>query len=233
MTRPSSLFIGKDEMQTLSVKNWSEFQHYKDRSPSWIKLHKRVLDDRDFQRLPAASRALAPMLWLLASEYNDGILPYDLDLFAFRTRQTEKEIENALKPLIDKGFLILSQDASEMLAEVEHDAISRREENINKEKRREEVFVLPDFIDKAAWAGYCEMRTVTKKKMTDRARDQLIDRLRVMHSKGVNITAALDQSILKCYTDVYEVKPDGNGKAHPEELQPTPKEQSFAWRNSQ
>ena len=56
----------------LITKNWAEFQHYKDRSPPWIKLHKELLDDRQYQSLPLASRALAPMLWLLASETKDG-----------------------------------------------------------------------------------------------------------------------------------------------------------------
>jgi hypothetical protein len=49
--------------------NWAELQHYKDRSPPWIKLHKKLLDNFEFQSLPVASRALAPMLWLLASEH--------------------------------------------------------------------------------------------------------------------------------------------------------------------
>lgn len=222
---------------TLSVKNWSEFQHYKDRSPAWIKLHKRMLDDRDFQRLPVASRALAPMLWLLASEYDNGILPYDLDLFAFRTRQTEKEIENALKPLIDKGFFILEQDASTPLAERLQDAIPRREENINKEERREEpasaVFVLPDFIDKGAWDGYCEMRKKKPRaKMTDYARDLIVAELTRFHACGINITEVLNKSTKNNWTDVYAPKENGNGKANPTGPRQATKEDSFALRNS-
>lgn len=58
----------------LIPRRWSDFQHYKDRRPPWIKLHKALLDDREYQRLPLASRALAPMLWLLASESKDGVL---------------------------------------------------------------------------------------------------------------------------------------------------------------
>jgi hypothetical protein len=58
-------------MAQYRVKNWAEFQHYKDRSPPWIRLHRSFLDDYDFHCLPVASRALAPMLWLLASENKD------------------------------------------------------------------------------------------------------------------------------------------------------------------
>ena len=36
---------------TLTPKDWGEFQHYKDRSPPWIKLHKKILDNADFSPL--------------------------------------------------------------------------------------------------------------------------------------------------------------------------------------
>jgi hypothetical protein len=38
--------------QWLTIKNWSEFQHYKDRNPPWIKLHRALLDDYAFAALP-------------------------------------------------------------------------------------------------------------------------------------------------------------------------------------
>lgn len=97
----------------IAVKNWKDFQHYKDRSPPWIKLHKGLLDNYEYQRLPIASRALAPMLWLLASESDDGSIDGDTEKIAFRLRTSEKEVIEALKPLIDGGFLI---DASDSLA---------------------------------------------------------------------------------------------------------------------
>ena len=55
-------------------RNWEKFQHYKNRKPPWIKLHHDLIDDREYQRLPIASRALAPQLWLMASESKDGLL---------------------------------------------------------------------------------------------------------------------------------------------------------------
>lgn len=117
-------------MARLFVKNWKEFQHYKDRNPSWIKLHKRFLDDYVFHRLQLASRALAPMIWLLASESEDGSIEYDLDEIAFRVHSTKDEVNNALTPLIDAGFIYVEQVASEPLADCKQSAIP--------EKRREE-----------------------------------------------------------------------------------------------
>jgi hypothetical protein len=98
----------------LIPKNWKEFQHYKDRCPPWIKLHRDLLNDREFMGLPLASKALAPLLWLLASEEKDGCFQADSEELEFRLRVASKDIEAGLKPLIDKGFFIV---ASGVLAE--------------------------------------------------------------------------------------------------------------------
>lgn len=107
----------------LAPKNWQSFQHYKDRDPTWIKLHKKLLDDFDFQGLSLASRALAPMLWLLASEQKDGVFDADPAKLAFRLRTTREEVEGALSPLIGKGFFVVVQFDSAPLAEPERPAM--------------------------------------------------------------------------------------------------------------
>jgi uncharacterized phage protein (TIGR02220 family) len=106
------------------VNDWSKFQHYKDRSPPWIKLHKSLLDDIKYQSLPIASRALAPMLWLLASENMEGTIDCEARVLAFRLRCSEKEIKEGLIPLIQQGFLI---NASAMLADCHHVAVPETE----------------------------------------------------------------------------------------------------------
>jgi flagellar biosynthesis GTPase FlhF len=201
--------------KTLAVKNWSEFQHYKDRSPSWIKLHKRILDDRVFHLLPVASRALAPMIWLLASEHEGGVLPFDLGDFAYRLRQTEKEIENAVNPLIDKGFLILAQTASEPLAEGLQVAIprreeKRREENINQrreettpQKSIEALFELPHSVNQELWEAYRDMRKKKRAPMTDKAREIIIRKLVAWEKQGHDVNAILEKSISSNWTDVF------------------------------
>ncbi len=125
----------------LRAKNWEEFQHYKDRDPPWIKLHKRLLDDRVFHCLPDASRALAPCLWLLCSESKDGIIKDALAEISFRLRMTEKKAEEALNPLIEAGFFIVEQDASEMLAPCLPDATqSQRQRHIEETEAEERAF---------------------------------------------------------------------------------------------
>lgn len=109
----------------LRPKNWSDFQHYKNRNPPWIRFHKRILDDRVYQQLPIASRALAPMLWLLASESKDpstGEFDGSPEELVFRLRWPKAEIVEALTPLIHRGFFEVVQDASTVLADGLHDA---------------------------------------------------------------------------------------------------------------
>jgi hypothetical protein len=108
----------------LKPKNWDKFQHYKDRCPPWIKLHRDLLNDKEFMRLPLASKALAPLLWLLASESKDGCFQADSDELEFRLRIASKDIDAGLKPLIDKGFFVI---ASGVLAESLQVAIPERE----------------------------------------------------------------------------------------------------------
>jgi hypothetical protein len=53
------------------VKNWKKFQHFKDRSPPWIKLYRDLLDDPDWHELSGDEAKALVMIWLVASE-NDG-----------------------------------------------------------------------------------------------------------------------------------------------------------------
>ena len=108
----------------LRPKNWSVFQHYKDRCPPWIKLHRDLLNDRIFMGLPLASKALAPLLWLLASEAKDGQFDGSLDELVFRLHITPEQYDDGIRPLIDKGFFII---ASGVLAERKQDAIPETE----------------------------------------------------------------------------------------------------------
>lgn len=114
----------------LRPKNWESFQHYKDRKPPWIKLYRNILDDKDYLRLPVASRALAPCLWLIASESENGEFDGDVDTIAFRLRLTDEEVKEGLSPLIDKGFFIC---ASKTLAKRLQDAIPETERE-NRER---------------------------------------------------------------------------------------------------
>ena len=88
----------------LTPKNWHSFQHYKDRAPLWIKLHRGLLDNVDYHRLsPEAGKAL-PLVWLIASE-RDGIIPGAAEL-AFRLRLSEELAADILEELTEREFLV-------------------------------------------------------------------------------------------------------------------------------
>jgi len=117
----------------LQPKNWAVFQHYKDRCPPWIKLHRDLLNDRAYMRLPIASKAIAPMLWLLASESKDGVFDGSLDELVFRLHITEKEYQAGVKPLIDNDFFNV---VSGVLAERLQTAIPETERETETQRQR-------------------------------------------------------------------------------------------------
>jgi hypothetical protein len=121
-------------MTRLRPKNWTDLQHYKRRSPPWVKLHKRLLDDFEFQNLPLASKALAPMLWLLASEDGQGWIDAQAAKISFRLRISEEELEAAIRPLLAAGFFE-EEDASAALATDANDAAPESEEEKESETK--------------------------------------------------------------------------------------------------
>jgi uncharacterized phage protein (TIGR02220 family) len=135
----------------LMPRRWVDFQHYKNRAPPWIKLQRSLLDDYEYHCLPVASRALAPLLWLIASESMDGSFDAAPDRLGFRLRQTTKEIETAIKPLIEKGFFEVVRNASETLADCKRDACLETEgEGEREEEGETEADTLSGKPDRAA-----------------------------------------------------------------------------------
>jgi hypothetical protein len=86
----------------LSVKNFDKFQHYKDRSPVWIKLYRSLLRDYEFAQLPDSARGQLLMIWLLASEMGNQ-LPNDAEWIKRQINATEPV---NLSVLISAGFLV-------------------------------------------------------------------------------------------------------------------------------
>ena len=130
-------------------RNWENFQHYKNRRPPWIKSHHALLDDREYQRLPLASRALAPSLWLLASESKDGSFDISIEELTFRLRLPVKDIEAGLKPLIAAGFFTVEHVASNVLADCQHVAPKS-----SSEKSREETETETEQAFESFWSVY-------------------------------------------------------------------------------
>ena len=106
-------------MKYLQLMEWRKYQHYKNRNPPWIKLHRDLLTSYTWTVLDDASRALAIACMVLASE-TDNKIPLDRD-FIQRRGQFKKRPD--LRPLIEVGFaevvddVQVTNDASAMLAD--------------------------------------------------------------------------------------------------------------------
>jgi ribosomal protein L19E len=134
-------------MQYLRVKNWKEFQHYNDRSPPWIKLHRKVLDDYDMACLQDASKLHLILIWVLASQL-DNRIPNDPAWVAKKIGATTKV---NLKELIDKGFLIVEHGDSAVLAERSPETEEEREGSFRKAGRQKLSLEELSLSHNAAW----------------------------------------------------------------------------------
>lgn len=123
----------------LAVKGWREFQHYKDRAPSWIKLYTKLLTNYEFAQLSDAEKGQLVMIWLLASQY-DGSVPNDPKWIA---SQTNLKGRLAITKFVAEGWLevvAVAQPASNLLAQPEHPAsesVSIGSGSATLEKRRD------------------------------------------------------------------------------------------------
>jgi len=176
----------------LQPKNWAIFQHYKDRCPPWIKLHRDLLNDREFMRLPIASKAIAPMLWLLASESKDGVFDGSLDELVFRLHITPKEYQDGVKPLIDNDFFIL---VSGVLAERKQVAIPETEGETETETKKKATSVAPpEGVSDSVWQEFKSLRKAKKAPITQRAIDKISEEANLA---GWTLEKALEECIVR------------------------------------
>ena len=176
----------------LQPKNWAVFQHYKDRCPPWIKLHRDLLNDRVYMRLPIASKAIAPMLWLLASESKEGVFDGSLDELVFRLHITEKEYRDGVKPLIDNDFFNV---VSGVLAERLHDAIPETETETETETKKKATIVAPpEGVSISVWQEFKSLRKAKKAPITQRAIDKISEEANLA---GWTLEKALEECIVR------------------------------------
>jgi hypothetical protein len=176
----------------LQPKNWAVFQHYKDRCPPWIKLHRDLLNDRAYMRLPIASKAIAPMLWLLASESKDGVFDGSLDELVFRLHITPKEYQDGVKPLIDNDFFNV---VSGVIAECKQVAIPETEgERETETKKKATSVATPIGVSDSVWQEFKSLRKAKKAPITQRAIDKISEEAKLA---GWTLEKALEECIVR------------------------------------
>ena len=146
----------------MKIKNWSKFQHFKDRKPPWVKLYRDVLDDMEWYELdPLASKVLV-MCWLIASE-DDGRLPNSKTL-AFRLRMSEKQTLDCLNKLSHW----LEQDDIDLISErYQSDSLETEKETETKKEKKATIVATPDGVSQSVWDEFIAHRKAKKAKVTD------------------------------------------------------------------
>jgi hypothetical protein len=108
-------------------------------------------------RLPIASKAIAPMLWLLASESKDGVFDGSLDELVFRLHISEKEYKDGVKPLIDNDFFnVVSGVLAERLQTAIPETERETETETKKEKKTLGKRLANDFSFPLEWEQFCQ-----------------------------------------------------------------------------
>jgi hypothetical protein len=139
----------------MKIKNWSKFQHFKDRKPPWVKLYRDILDDIEWHELDATASKVLVMCWLIASE-DDGNLPNTKTL-AFRLRMSEKQTLECLNKLSHW----LEHDGINLISKGYQDDLLERETETEIETKREGKKTqrgtrLPtDFLLSVEWIDFC------------------------------------------------------------------------------
>lgn len=204
----------KDQLFLLIPKRWQDFQHYKDRCPPWIKLHRDLLNNKNFMRLPTASKALAPMFWLLASEskLENGAFDASDDELEFRLRMSIKEIQVGRKSLIDNGFFAIASNTLADCNQVATPEESRGETETETEteenppaKRaaptKPEPFEIPEWVNPEHWATWhsCPKR----RKATNEQKQLAVNKLDAWRLAGQDFAGALENAAVGGYQGLF------------------------------
>ena len=143
---------------TLYIKNWNKHQHFKDRTPPWIKLYRDILEDPDWHDLDGETAKTLIGLWLIASEdeSHKGALPSTRKL-AFRLRISESQLNQILTKL---SQWLYSDDIGAISERYQSDAPeteTEREKEGEKEKKTQRGTRLPaDCLLPPEWADFCK-----------------------------------------------------------------------------
>jgi hypothetical protein len=144
----------------MRIKNWTKFQHFKDRRPPWVKLYRDILDDLEWHELDPLAAKVLVMLWLIASE-NDGRIP-DNKTLAFRLRLTElktKEIIIKLSHWLDQDDIGVISNGYQL-----DSTETERETEVEKEKEKETK--PPEGVSLEVWDSFVKQRKASRAVIT-------------------------------------------------------------------
>lgn len=112
----------------IQIINWKSFQHYKDRNPPWIKLHRELMTSQTWVSSSSRDRELAVAIMLLAAATNNNIPASK----AYIRRVAYLDYDPDFSNLIQLGFIQIieikgeTQSASAALADARPETEERQ-----------------------------------------------------------------------------------------------------------
>ncbi len=152
----------------LRVRNFDQFQHYKERNPIWIKLYCSLLDDYDFAQLPDETKFHAIGLMLLASRLNNKF-PDDEPWLRAKIN-AEKRID--LEKLLEIEFLEVAETEKSTRKQGAKNQANARKSNKTNDDPASTEFSDDDTSDSAEESREEEKRTHTQQKRGDDAPEE-------------------------------------------------------------
>lgn len=146
----------------LIPKNWSEFQQYKDRKPQWIKFHRDLLNDFAYSSVHINTKATLPLLWLLACEYDDGIIDASIDEIAFRIHIDKKIVKSAIDELLEIKFFSTDDSCTEVYKTVPREEKRRDRDREETETENNNVVSIVEYLNLKAGTKYKHDSAKTK-----------------------------------------------------------------------
>ena len=149
----------------MKIKNWTKFQHFKDRRPPWVKLYRDILDDLEWHELDPLAAKVLVMLWLIASE-NDGRIP-DNKTLAFRLRLTELKTKEII---IKLSHWLEHDDINAISEQYQCDRPERETETETKKETKREIATIvacPPDVDQQIWDDWKQLRKAKNAPVTE------------------------------------------------------------------
>ena len=233
-------------MEFFRVTNFDNLQHYKDRSPPWIKLYNDLLDDYNFACLQDASKLHLLMIFLLASR-SENKIPLDTKWISSRISATE-DID--LGALFDSGFIekIVTESkpkkpikkASKPLAESKQSACLEGEtegeeetEGENNIKTNFDLSAWPELPDQQTYDDWLAMRKRTKADVSQTVINGFKNELHKAHRAGMSVNSVLQECVTRNWRGfkyqwlVNQENSDAVGNKHPRQTKLSPSDEAW------
>ena len=127
-------------MRYVAVRSLERYQHYKDRNPPWVKLHRKILGDEDFADLTVSARLVFVLSLLLASE-RENCIPADPSWLAVELNMPRNLVAKSLAELLAHEYLI---PASKVASNGANGLVPNLPPPENREQRTERTTTKPN-----------------------------------------------------------------------------------------